>query len=135
MSLIGNKDLARRYFEAYSQGSIDAVMEFVGEGYVLHPGGGFEPTDADGRRRDESVFFAAFSDIHVVVEDQVAEGNRVANRVTMNCVHSGKYQGVSTTGKRVVIPYIDILAFKAGKIVEEWVEYDTRNILDQIKTP
>jgi predicted ester cyclase len=80
------------------------------------------------------VFFRAFSNIQAVVEDQIAENGKVANRITRYCTHTGEYQGVPATGKRIVIPYMDIVLIKAGKIVEEWVEYDTANILQQIRT-
>jgi predicted ester cyclase len=127
-----NKKLARAYFAAYGRGTIDAVMEFVGPGYVLHPGAGGNPENADERKRDETVFFSAFSNIQAVVEDQIAEGDKVANRITMYCTHTGEYRGVAPTGKRVTIPYIDISLIKARKIVEEWVEFDVTNILRQI---
>ncbi len=79
------------------------------------------------------VFLKAFSNIEAVVEDQIAENDKVANRITMYCTHTGEYQGVPATGKRIAISYMDIVLFKAGKIVEEWVEYDTANILRQIR--
>jgi predicted ester cyclase len=107
-------------------------MKFIGPDYVLHPGGGGESMNAEERKKDETVFFRAFSNIQAIVEDQIAEDDKVANRISMYCTHSGEYQGVPSTGKRIVIPYIDIIRFKAGKIVEEWVEYDTMNILQQI---
>jgi len=88
----------------------------------------------EGRRRDEMVFFAAFSNIEAVVEDQVAEGDEVVSRVTLHCTHSGEYQGVPATGKRVAITYVDIVRIRAGKIVEEWVEFDMMSILRQIRT-
>jgi steroid delta-isomerase-like uncharacterized protein len=130
-----NKAVARSYFEAYNTGDIDAVMKFIGSDYVLHPGGRGESMNSDERKRDEMVFFKAFSKIQAVVEDQIGENDKVANRITMYCTHSGEYHGVPATGKRITIAYIDITLFKAGKIVEEWVEYDTMNILQQIKVP
>ena len=111
-----NKAVARSYFEAYSTGDIDAVMRFIGSDYVLHPGGSGESMNSDERRRDEMVFFRAFSRIEAVVEDQIAENDKVANRITMYCTHAGTYQGVPATGKRIAITYIDITLFKAGKI-------------------
>ena len=128
-----NKAIARNYFEAYSTRDIEAVMKFIGSDYVLHPGASGESMNSDARKRDEMVFFKAFSNIQAVVEDQIAENDKVANRITMHCTHSGEYQGVPATGKRIAIPYIDITLFKAGKIVEEGVEYDTMNILHQIR--
>lgn len=58
-----NKTVARRYFEAYHTGDIEVVMEFVDPHYVLHVGGGGEPMNFDARKRDELVFFLAFSNI------------------------------------------------------------------------
>jgi len=128
-----NKAVARRYFEAYGTGDTDAVMGFIDPHYVLHPGGGGEPMNSYERKRDELVFFKAFSDIQAIVEDQIAEGDKVVSRITMHCTHTGEYQGIPAIGKRITIPYIDITLIKAGKIVEEWVEYDTMNILQQIR--
>ena len=132
MSAELNKTLARRYFKAYETGDIDAVMQFIGPDYILHPGGGAGPLNFDARKRDEQVFFSAFSSIQAIVEDQIAEGEKVVSRITMHCAHTGEYQGIPATGKRIMIPYIDILYIKAGKIVEEWVEFDMMNILKQI---
>jgi predicted ester cyclase len=129
-----NKELARRYFKAYETGDIEAVMQFIDSNYVLHPGGGGDQMNYEGRKLDEMVFFSAFSNIEVVVEDQIAEGGEVMNRITMHCTHSGEYQGIAATGKLVTITYIDIVSIKAGKIVEEWVEFDVMSILQQIRT-
>jgi predicted ester cyclase len=128
-----NKAVARRYFEAYSTGDIDAIMGFTDPHYVLHPGGGGEPMNSYERKRDELVFFKAFSSIQAIVEDQIAEGDKVASRITMHCAHTGEYHGIPAIGKQIAIPYIDIALIKAGKIVEEWVEYDTMNVLQQIR--
>ncbi len=88
--------------------------------------------DRSGRQEDEAPFFAAFSDIESIVEDQIAEGNKVATRVTMRCTHTGTYGGIPPTGRRVVIPFIDISTVRDGKIYEEWDEFDARGILRQL---
>jgi predicted ester cyclase len=129
-----SKATVRRYFEAYDTGNIEAVMEFVDPSHVHHPGGG-ESLDFEARKRDDQVFFSAFSNVQTIVEDQISEGDKVASRVTMHCTHSGEYHGVPATGKRVTITFIDIALVKAGKIKEEWVEFDTMNILRQIGQP
>jgi predicted ester cyclase len=66
-------------------------MKFIGSDYVLHPGGGGKLMNSDERKRDEMVFFRAFSNIQAVVEDQIAENDKVANRITMHCTHTGEY--------------------------------------------
>ncbi len=132
MSLDLNKRVARRYFKAYEKGDVDAVMHFIDSDYTLHPGGGAGPMNFDERRLDELVFFSAFSNIRTTVEDQIAEDDRVANRITMRCSHTGQYHGIPRSGKRIVITYMDIVLLRAGKIVEEWVEFDLMSILRQI---
>ncbi len=126
------KALVRRYFEAYNTQRPEAVMAYVHPDHVYHPPGVSEPMDRRGRQADEAPFFAAFKDIESVVEDQIAEGDRVATRVIMRCTHAGTYGGVLATGRRVTIPFLDISVVRDGKILEEWDEFDTRGILRQI---
>jgi steroid delta-isomerase-like uncharacterized protein len=129
-----NKALCRRYLKAYETGDIGASIEFLDPKYVLHPGRGEKAMNREERKRDETDFFQAFSNIRVTVEDQIAEGDRVANRVMMECTHSGKYQNIPATGKRIKIPYVDIILIRNGKICEEWTEYDMMNIIQQIRS-
>jgi predicted ester cyclase len=128
-----NKATVRRYVEAYGTRDIEALMRFLDPHYVLHPGGSGGPMNSYERKRDETVFFKAFSNIQANVENQIAEGDKVVSRITMYCTHTGEYQGIPATGKRIAIPYIDITLIRAGKIIEEWVEYDNINILRQIR--
>ena len=85
------------------------------------------------RMRDEAFFFLAFSDIEATVEDQVSENNKVASRITMKCTHTGDYQGIPATGKRISITYLDIACLRDGKIIEEWAEFDLLSIFNQLK--
>jgi len=132
MSTELNKAMVRRYLEAYHTGDMDAVMEFLDPNHVLHPGGGEKPMNLGERRSDELRFFSAFSDIQAIVEDQIAEGDKVVSRITMWCTHTGEFHGIPATGKRIVIPYVDIALIRAGKILEEWIEFDMMSILRKI---
>jgi len=132
MSTELNKAMIRRYFEAYSTGDMDAIMEFLDPNHVLHPGGGEEPMNFGERRRDELKFLSAFSNIQATVEDQIAEGDKVVSRIAMWCTHTGEFHGIPASGKRIAITYIDIALIKAGKILEEWIEFDMRSILQRI---
>jgi predicted ester cyclase len=62
----------------------------------------------------------AFPDLHVTVEDLVAEGDRLTARVTMRGTHQGAFQGLTPTGKRVEGCAIDMFRISDGKIVEHW---------------
>lgn len=126
------KAVVRRYFDAYNTQRPEAVMAFVHPDHVYHPPGGGEPMDRRGRQADEAPFFAAFTDIEFVVDDQVAEGDRVASRVTMRCTHTGPYHGRPPTGRRIVITLIGFSRVREGKILEEWAEFDSLGLLQQL---
>lgn len=126
------KSVVRRYFEAYNTQRPEAVMAFVHPDHIYHPPGLAEPMDRRGRQADEAPFFAAFSDIESVVEEQIAEGDRVASRITMRCTNSGPYHGRRATGRRITIPFLDFSRVRDGKILEEWAEFDTLGLLAQL---
>ena len=132
MTIEDTKSLVRRYFTAYEAGNIDAVMEFVASDHMHHPPGGDEPMDFEARRSDDLVFLSAFSDIRTRIEDVIAEGDKVASRITMHCTQTGNFHGIPPTGNRVAITFMDIARIRDGKIVEEWTEFDLASILQQL---
>lgn len=75
---------------------------------------------------------AAFTDIHVTVEDQVAEGEKVSTRRTWRATHRGPYRGVAPTGKQVTWTQISVVRFSQGRIVEDWAVADEVGILQQL---
>lgn len=132
MAPLSAKTVVRRYFQAYNTQRPEAVMAFVHEDHIYHPPGVSAPMDRRGRQSDEAPFFAAFSEIETVVEEQIAEGDRVASRITMRCTHSGPYHGRAATGRRITIPFLDFSRVQDGKILEEWAEFDALGLLAQL---
>ncbi len=65
-----------------------------------------------------------FPDLTIAVEDVMAEGDKVTARVTMRGTHSGEFQGIAPTGKRVEVKAIDMFRIEDGKIVEHWGHAD-----------
>ena len=74
----------------------------------------------------------AFPDIHVTVDDQVAEGQKVSTRRTWQATHRGPYRGVAPTGKQVKWTQISVVRFSEGRIVEDWTVADELSILQQL---
>ncbi len=128
-----NKEVVEQYIKAYETGNQDNVNAFLDSAYRYYPPGGGNPMARKARIRDETFFFSAFSEIQTTVDDQVAEGNKVACRITMKCIQTGEYQGIPATNKRVTITYMEILLLKGDKILKEWAEFDMLNILNQLK--
>jgi steroid delta-isomerase-like uncharacterized protein len=130
MSETANKELARRWFEeVWNQGSESAIDE------LLHSQGkayGFPDPDSvlagpESFKAIHRQFHNAFTDIHVEVDDLIAEGDRVAIRWTCTMTHNGDGLGFSATGKKTTFPGSSFITCRDGKLTEG------RNFMDLTK--
>ena len=78
------------------------------------------------------MFRSAIPDLRVVVEDIIAEGDKVAVRYTLEGTHEGELFGVPPTGKRVSIKSISVERVSDGKIIEHWRVTDSLDMMQQL---
>jgi len=121
-----NKAIARRVYEIVSTGDFERATEIVDQDA---PDNELLPHDPPARLIDtfKETFAEAregFPDLSITVEDVMADGDRVAARVTMRGTHRGAFQGIAPTGKRVEVRAIDMFRISGGKIVEHWGHAD-----------
>lgn len=76
--------------------------------------------------------FAAFSEMCASAEDTVVEGDRVVERHSIAAVHTGAFNGVPATGRRVCWTENNICRIKDGKIAETWTETSLHDLMAQI---
>ena len=74
----------------------------------------------------------AFPDLHVTIEDLIAEGDRVVSRNFVTGTHRGEYMGVPATGRTVGYDEIFIARFVDGRIAETWGVVDVASLLKQL---
>ena len=77
---------------------------------------------------------AAFPDVHITVLEVVAEGDTVVVRDTTTGTQKGAFLGVPATGKKVSWSEYQFWHLANGKIVNEWVTFDTLSLLQQLKS-
>ena len=121
-----NKAIARRVYKIISTGDFGRAEEIVDP---EAPDNELLPDDPPAKLIDtfKETFAearAGFPDLSITIEDVMAEGDRVAARVTMHGTHSGEFQGIAPTGKRVEVRAIDMFRIANGKIVEHWAHAD-----------
>jgi predicted ester cyclase len=75
---------------------------------------------------------AAFTCHRRIINDQIAEGDKVATRVTFEGVHTGVFNGVAPTGKAVEYRGVAVDRIENGKVVEMWHMTDTMALMHQI---
>jgi len=134
MSAEENKAILRREMvEVWNKGNLAVVDELVANNFVLHdPSQPTEVRGPEGLKQYVTAFRTAFPDLHITFEDQVAEGDKVATRITLRGTHKGELAGIPATGKQVTITSISIDRLEAGKFVETFVSSDTLGLLQQL---
>ena len=128
-----NKAVARRLLEEIlSEDNLDAIPEVVAAGYREHdPANEVDTEGPDGMREEFAMFRSAFG-FRFTVEDQIADGDEVANRWSFRGRHAGEFAGVAPTGKDVQMDGQVIFRFADGMIEEAWWNWDTLGLLRQI---
>jgi steroid delta-isomerase-like uncharacterized protein len=133
MSTEDNKALMRRFLEeVFNKQNQAAIDEFIAPNHVDHTLPPFLPTTPEGTKRAIGIFLRAFPDVHLVVEDMIAEGDKVVTRYTSRGTQKGAFMGIPPTGKQMMVSSIIIARFADGKIVEEWGLDDQVGMLQQL---
>lgn len=133
MSAATNKALAQRWIEeVWNKGDLALIDELIAPNYTLH-----DPTrpglqGRQGIRESVAAFRAAFPDLRFSIEDQVAEGDQVVIRYTVQGTHQGPLMGIPATGKYGVLTGIDIYRISNEQIAEAWSNWDTLRMLQQM---
>jgi predicted ester cyclase len=79
-----------------------------------------------------AAYFAAFPDLHVAVEHELADGDMVVHLYTWSATHQGELQGIPPTGKQVTVAGADAFRIEGSKIVEHWVYDDVMSLMQQL---
>ena len=74
----------------------------------------------------------AFPDLHCIIEEELAEGNRVALRLTFGATQTGEWLGIPASGRAVSWAAVLINHFENGKIVGGGLIQDHLNLLWQL---
>jgi steroid delta-isomerase-like uncharacterized protein len=90
------------------------------------------PQTREGTKQVATLYWSAFPDLHLTIEDQIAEGDKVVTRWTARGTHTGQLMGVPPTGKPMVVTGIRIDRLLGGKIVETWAEIDQLGMLQEL---
>jgi steroid delta-isomerase-like uncharacterized protein len=129
-----NKALTRRVIEEmFNKGNLDVADELLAPDFVDHdPAMPEDVRGPEGFKEHVGAFRSAFSDLHVRIEDQVAEGDKVVQRWTGTGTHDGDLMGIAPTGNRVEIAGMEISRISGGKVAEVWEGYDAMGLMRQL---
>ncbi|MDQ3285220.1 MAG: SpoIIE family protein phosphatase [Actinomycetota bacterium] len=129
-----NKAIFRRYAEEVgNQQNFELVDEIFEQRYISHqPDGSTLVRGPEDVKRFHREFHSAFSDFHLSIEDQIAEGDKVVSRYTMRGIHQRQFRDMAPTGKEVELNAVTIFRFSPeGKVIETWDSYDQLSLMRQ----
>jgi predicted ester cyclase len=122
-------------YEEYNKGKA-AVLSVIDELYatdtIQHSSSGQDIRGIENYKQHISEFSSAFPDLHFTIDDIVAEGDKVALRVTATGTNKGAFRGISPTNKKVTVEMIQVNRIDGGKFVEAWSRYDTLGLMQQL---
>ncbi len=133
MSTEENKVIARRLLEeVWNKGNLSVLDEYVAPGAPNHdPNNPIAPGPA-GLKQVYSLYKNAFPDLHFTIEQVVAEGDYVVQRITSTGTQRGDLPGIPATGKYGKTEGFVIARFKDGKVVEGWSLFDQLGLMQQL---
>jgi predicted ester cyclase len=117
-----NKDLVRKYYEEVINGrNLDAVGDYFADERVV-----------EGVRRGCFSYFTSFPDLHVSLDELIAEGDAVFVRSTMTGTHDGEYKGIPPTGRHIATECAEVFRIADGKFVGYWCLTNVAGLMRQI---
>ena len=131
MKLEQNKAIVRDYLnEIVNKGNLGAFDTFFSDDVMFNETRNFR----EQYPARMQAIHGAFPDHHLIVRDQIAEGDKVVTRVTFHGTHSGSFNGIPATGKQVEWSGIAMDRIADGKVVEMWHVQNTAALMQQIAT-
>ena len=133
MTMEDNKASARRFVdEVINRGNLALIDELTGPNFVDHSAAPGVPPTIEGAKAFFAMLRSAFPDLHVTIDDQIAEGDKVVQRSTTRGTMKGEFAGMPASGKEATWETIHIIRFADGKTVEHWSVQDQLGMLQQL---
>jgi steroid delta-isomerase-like uncharacterized protein len=101
--------------------------------YLSHqPDGSKLERGPEDVKRFVGEFRVAFPDLHLNIEEQIAEGDKVVIRATFRGTHQRVFRGMAPAGKEIEVKGVTVFRFsEEGKVVESWDYFDQLSLMRQ----
>jgi steroid delta-isomerase-like uncharacterized protein len=133
MTVEANKLVMSRFVEFINTASETLATELISPDAIFYvPGRPESMRGPAGYLSIIQMMRGGFPDIQWVLEEMVAEGNRVAARFTMRGTHGGPFFGVPPSGNKISVQALNLYRLSQGQFVEERGQPDMLALLQQI---
>lgn len=132
MSVAEQGAIVRQWIGAWNKQDLAAARALLASGYQRH-----DPNLQELHGPEAGVDFiatvvSAFPDVHLSIDQVIAQDECAAARLTVRGTHRGTFMGVPATGRTIVVQVADVYRFADGKIAEQWVIMDAMGLMQQL---
>jgi predicted ester cyclase len=129
-----NKAISRRWIDVFNERDDAAEADIRAPDYVAYAPASLEaaPLDSESWTRFLSGFVEGFPDLRLEVEDAVGEGDLVAQRIRFEGTHTGEFQGLPPTQRKVSFSGLELNRFVDGRVAEHWFQLDALTLLQEL---
>jgi steroid delta-isomerase-like uncharacterized protein len=129
-----NEEVVRRFIaEVLEQGNAVAIDALITPDFVSHTWGITDDGPASLRAATERIH-GSLSDVEFTIDDEIADGDAVAVRLTSSATPTGEFMGVPASGKSYTIGEIHWFRLVDGRIAEHWHQHDALGLMRQLQT-
>lgn len=132
MQVERNKAIVIKFYEAFDSKDVERGRELMSVNIVGRGMGRDTLNGYDAFMQYGMMMFSAFPDGRHVLEEVIAEGDKVVTRGTFSGTHQGELMGIPPTGKQVKFSVVHVDRVIDGKIVEHWGQGDTFAMMQQL---
>lgn len=128
------KAIVERWVErGWNNGDLAMIDECYAPDYTLHdPSTPNLPGGPEGFKGYVTTLRTGIPDLHFTLEDLIEQGDKVVWRFVARGTHQGDLLGIPPTGKAATIHGIVISRFVGSTWTEDWVNWDTLGMLQQL---
>jgi steroid delta-isomerase-like uncharacterized protein len=126
------KALIERSMQAYNENKPELCDEVYAADFVRHTVERGELVGPDGIKNMIAEVSTGYPDIAATILEMVVGQDTVVTRWNLSGTHTGSFEGLEPTGKRISIDGVFVSRIADGMIVEEWVYYDALGLWQQL---
>jgi steroid delta-isomerase-like uncharacterized protein len=127
---IRKETILKAWNDAWGNGDLAAFEELLAPGYVRRSKSGSE--DYETLKANIEAMHAAFPDARTDILQIVEDGDTAAIHWETRGSHQGSFMDVPATGRNVTVTGASFLRFEDGKLAEETVVWDPRELLSAL---
>ena len=79
-----------------------------------------------------NMFYSAFPDLKVTVNQLVAERDLMVGHMTTKGTQTGEFMGIPASGKKISIAEMNMVRIANGKAVERWGQANAMAMMQQL---